>query len=96
MEIRLDLTRHCIETAAGLKVERLIQSYFKKPDKATGRQIKALTLFLQQADFQDLRHVMARERINGKVLLVFPPDPVQMEIRFKDRVILPFSAKTNR
>ena len=55
MEIRLDLSRHCIETAARLKLERLIRQCLKTPDAETETLIEALTSFLSNNDFGDLR-----------------------------------------
>ena len=55
MEIRLDLSRHCIETAARLKLEHLIRRCLKTPDTETETLIEALTSFLSDNDFGDLR-----------------------------------------
>jgi len=96
MEIRFDLSRHCIETAARLKVERLIRSYFKAQDPGTEDRITALTHFLEQADFQDLRN-----RINQITLALSPEAPHAVlvisrdlkiiEIRFNNQSIYPNS-----
>lgn len=93
MEIRLDLSRHCIETAARLRVEQLIRSYFRQPALDTGHQIRALTLFLEQADFSDLRHAMARETGPGSPIarLIFPTDLNRLEIRFYGRSLFPLA-----
>ena len=55
MEIRLDLSRHCIQTAARLKLEHLIRQCLKAPDQETEEMIEALTDFLSQNDFGQLR-----------------------------------------
>lgn len=55
MEIRLDLSRHCIQTAARLKLEHLIRQCLKAPDQETEEMIEALTDFLSQNDFGELR-----------------------------------------
>ena len=93
MKIRLDLSRHCIETAARLKVEGLIKSYFKTQTPETDRQIQALTRFLEQADFHQLRHVMAREAGQNHAIawLIIPEDIKRMEIRFREKVWFPLN-----
>jgi hypothetical protein len=55
MEIRLDLSRHCIQTAARLKLEHLIRQCLKAPDQETEKKIEVLTDFLLQNDFGELR-----------------------------------------
>ncbi|WP_462269087.1 hypothetical protein [Desulfobacter sp.] len=55
MEIRLDLSRHCIQTAACLKLEHLVRQCLKEPDQATEEMIETLTDFLAQNDFGELR-----------------------------------------
>ena len=55
MEIRLNLSRHCIQTAARLKLEHLIRQCLKAPDQETEEMIEALTDFLSQNDFGELR-----------------------------------------
>jgi len=93
MEICLDLSCHCIETAARLKVEALIRSYFKSQTPETDRQIQALTRFLTQADFYELRHAMAAHKGQEKATahLLFPEDMEKMEIRFRGSVFFPLS-----
>jgi len=93
MEICLDLSRHCIETAAKLKVEELIRSYFKIQTPEIARRIQVMTRFLEQADFHELRHAMAREpdQDNNTACLLFPEDINRMEIRFRGKVWFPLS-----
>ena len=55
MEIRLDLRRHCIQTAARLKLEHLIRQCLKAPDQETEEMIETLTEFLSLNDFGKLR-----------------------------------------
>ncbi|WDP89494.1 MAG: hypothetical protein HUN04_07070 [Desulfobacter sp.] len=95
MEIRLDLSRHCIETAARLKAEGLIRSYFKTPDSDTEDRIAALTRFLETADFQELRTRISRfendpsdpsAKIRKAVLVISKTDP-QFEIRLNNQSI---------
>ncbi|WP_299983053.1 hypothetical protein [Desulfobacula sp.] len=61
MEIILNLTRHCIETASKRKYEHLIRQWFKLADTDKKRipieqQITALKYFLEKAEFSDLRN----------------------------------------
>ncbi len=89
MEIHLDLSRHCIETAARLKVEGLIRSYFKAPEPFTEDRIAALTRFLEQADFQDLRtridrrNALAEGPENTRAILIFSKALDPLELCFK-------------
>jgi len=62
MEISLDISRHCIETAARLKLERLIRACIKCPDPVIENQIEVLTDFLKRADFSDLRSQIEKLR----------------------------------
>jgi len=55
MEIRLDLSRHCIRTAARLKLEHLVRQCLKAPDQETEEKIEILTGFLSLNDFGELR-----------------------------------------
>ncbi|PIE63073.1 MAG: hypothetical protein CSA25_02040 [Desulfobacter postgatei] len=56
MEIRLDLSCHCIQTAARLKLEGLIRQCLKTPDQKIEKMIETLTDFLSQNDFGELRN----------------------------------------
>ena len=94
MEIHLDLCRHCIETAARLKVEGLIRSYFKDPDPGAEDRITTLTRFLEQADFQDLRTRINRFHdrpgtMDAKAILIFSKDLQLVKISFNNQSIYP-------
>jgi len=93
MKICLDLSRHCIETAARLKVEGLIRSYFKAPAPETEGQITALTHFLENTDFQDLRTRISRvgnpcdPQGDSTAILTISKDIKSFEIHFKNQSI---------
>ena len=60
MEIRLDLSHHCIQTAARKKYERLLSLYWQKTTVTSEqtfleKQIEVLKFFLEQANFMSLR-----------------------------------------
>ena len=80
MEICLDLSRHCIQTAARLKLEHLIRQCLKAPDQKTEEMIETLTNFLSQNDFGKLRRriELARKSLEDGpasfVLLDLPGD----------------------
>ncbi len=63
MLITLHLKKHCIETAAKNRYEMLIKQYFsshktssKEEQEKIEIEIEQLLLFLENADFEDLRH----------------------------------------
>ncbi|CCK79871.1 hypothetical protein [Desulfobacula toluolica] len=61
MEIPLNLTHHCIETASKREYERMVRQCFKISDTDNERmplekKISALIYFLEKADFSDLRN----------------------------------------
>ena len=90
MIIRLDLSRHCIETTARLRLETLIRSYFKLPDPDTEDRITALTHFLKTVDFQDLRvRISQLEGSETSAVLIISKDLTSVEIRFKNQSIYP-------
>nr|WP_321401080.1 hypothetical protein [uncultured Desulfobacter sp.] len=80
MEIRLDLSRHCIQTAARLKLEHLIRQCLKAPNQGTEEMIEALTDFLSQRDFGELRRRIDLARTSlgddpdARVTLALPDD----------------------
>ena len=76
MEIRLDLSRHCIQTAARLKLEHLIRQCLKAPDQETEDIIETLTDFLSQNDFGELRRRidLARKSLGGDPVPLMPLD----------------------
>ena len=90
MIISLDLSRHCIETAARLKREDLVRRCLKSPAPEEEAQLDYLTPFLEQADFPALR-----SRINAQVpharqaTLIFNQSPRRLQIHVNDRIILP-------
>lgn len=56
--IKLNLGRHCVETAARLRTEPLIRWYFKNPDPVILINIQMLTEFLENTDFHALRNLI--------------------------------------
>ena len=93
MEIILDLTRHCIETASKKKYERLIRQYFKtdKKEKSTiENQIRALKYFLENADFSELRNLCSNfDSIEKKVVLIVLQPFEKMHVRFNNKTLYP-------
>jgi hypothetical protein len=58
MELRLDLSRHCIQTELKRRHERAVFDYFRAPPKAQARQaklIETLRRALEGLDFPGLR-----------------------------------------
>ncbi|WP_320042018.1 hypothetical protein [uncultured Desulfobacter sp.] len=86
MEIRLDLSRHCIQTAARLKLEHLIRQCLKAPDQETEFLIEVLTEFLSQNDFGELRR---RIDLAGKSLKDDPVSLVRLDL--PGDMVKPFS-----
>ncbi|WP_020585211.1 hypothetical protein [Desulfobacter curvatus] len=86
MEIRLDLSRHCIQTAARLKLEHLIRQCLKSPDQETEEKIEALTGFLSKNDFGELRRRidLARKFLENDPAYLMPLD-------LPDDMLKPFS-----
>ena len=86
MEIRLDLSRHCIQTAARLKLEHLIRQCLKVPDQETEEMIEVLTDFLSHNDFGQLRrHIdLSRELFKEAPGSLIPLD-------LPDNMLNPFS-----
>ena len=76
MEIRLNLSRHCIQTAARLKLEHLIRQCLKAPDQETEHMIEILTDFLSQNDFDELRRRidLARQFLGNDPASLVPLD----------------------
>jgi hypothetical protein len=95
MEIPLDLSRHCIETASKKKYEGLIRQYFKPSpsnnEKITiEQQISALTYFLTNADFSDLRNRFNNSGSIEKTATLFIPEHFQdMYIYFNETIYYP-------
>ena len=86
MEIRLNLSRHCIQTAARLKLEHLIRQCLKAPDQETEEMIETLTDFLSQNDFGELRRRidLARKSLGDNPVSLVPLD-------LPDGMLKPFS-----
>ncbi len=86
MEIRLDLSRHCIQAAARLKLEHLIRQCLKAPDQETEEMIETLTDFLSQNDFGELRRRidLARKSLGDDPVSLVPLD-------LPDDMLKPFS-----
>lgn len=95
MEMILDTSRHCIETASKKEYERLIQQYFKacssgKEKSILEQRIDALAYLLKHADFPDLRnqyHAMGHSEIAS--ILVIPRDLKDMHIRLDQDILHP-------
>ena len=89
MDIRLNLTHHCIQTAARLKLERLIRQCLKSPDQETEDMIETLTAFLSLSDFGELRRRidLARKAFEDSPAPLVPLD-------LPDDMLEPFSRLT--
>lgn len=56
MEVELNLDRHCIETAAKKKYERLVQELLKiEENEKREKELEFLLDFLKNANFSELR-----------------------------------------
>lgn len=86
MEIRLDLSRHCIQTAARLKLEQLIRQCLKVPDPKIEEKIEAVTNFLSQNDFGELRR---RLDLSHKAFEEAPDSLIPLDL--PDDMLKPFS-----
>ena len=91
MKIKLNINRHCIETAARLKNEHLIRAALKAPDAEIEAGITALTWLLKHADFLILRTVINRlEPVPEQAVLEWKSDdPAGMMIRAGETVVKP-------
>ncbi len=94
MEIILDLSRNCIETASKKEHERLIKCYFRSSDadekeKLIEPRITALKYFLEKADFLDFRHQCLKTGVNGEVILIVPQRFDDMHVRFNQARLYP-------
>lgn len=91
MEIILNLSRYCIETASRKKHDRLVTEYFKAngedQKKVIGHQITALKYFLEEADFSNLRYHCSK--LDSEVLLIIPRQFKDMHIRFNETILYP-------
>ncbi|MCK5696127.1 MAG: hypothetical protein KAH62_05960 [Desulfobacula sp.] len=93
MEIFLDLTRYCIETASKKKYERLIRQYFKTNKKEKNNlenQICALKYFLEKADFSELRNRFSNSNsVKKRAVLIVAQPFKKMYIRFNNATFYP-------
>ncbi|MCD4718843.1 MAG: hypothetical protein K8S13_03160 [Desulfobacula sp.] len=95
MEIILDLSRHCIETASKKKYERLIRQYFKTTDTQKENfiledQISALKYFLEKADFSELRNRCSNsDSVEKKAVLIVSQPFEKMHVRFNKTILYP-------
>jgi uncharacterized membrane protein YgaE (UPF0421/DUF939 family) len=95
MELFLDLSRHCIETASQIQYERLIRQYFKKKPVEKEKidieqQISALKYFLSNANFYDLRNRFNNSNsIEKKATLVISEHFKDMYIYFNHTIYYP-------
>ncbi len=93
MEIYLDISRLCIETAAQKKYEGLIRQYFKAKvlgkEKVTfEKQINALKYFLEKADFSALRNSCKNTAsVETMAILVVPRRLEDMHVRLNNRIL---------
>jgi hypothetical protein len=90
MEIYLDISRLCIETAARKKYEGLIRQYFKaktfNKEKITLEQkIPALLFFLEKANFPELRNYCNNSAsVEIRVVLIVLQDLGDMHVRLNE------------
>ena len=94
MEITLNTSRQCIETASKKEYERLIQQYFKTDSSEKNKilmeeQIEALTYFLQNADFSYLRNRYHAMGFSGTSVLAIPETLKNMHIRLAREILCP-------
>lgn len=94
MKIRLDLSRHCIETASKKKYEQMIIQYFKTPGgdgekSATEHHISALKYFLEKADFSKLRALCSKIDSNREAVLIVPQNFEGMHICINQTILYP-------
>lgn len=95
MEIKLELTKHCIQTEAKKKYERLMSKYFKQATSDRNlsileEQIEGLKYFLEHADFGYLRATYSF--LNGnqggqEVVLDIPNNFEKMKLVHDDEAI---------
>lgn len=92
MKIILNISRHCIETAAKAKYEQLIRSYLKRgtPEKEKRfieNQIDALKFFLEHTDFNELRYRCSLEGPNQEAELTVGRALENMVVRIKGKAV---------
>lgn len=95
MEIILDISRQCIETASKKKYSRIISQYFNSDTteiekNVIEKQITALTYFLENADFSDLRDLYSKAgSLNTTSVLIIPENLTNMHVKVDDTVFYP-------
>jgi len=93
MDIMLDLSPFCVQTAAKRRYESLLNGYFKADgDKSVmEEQIEGLTFFLKYADFGYLRRRYPEldGGINTRIILRIPENQHEMQIICQEKRIDP-------
>ena len=76
MKIRLDLSRHCIETATRKQYHKTISRYFKTPDHREQLQaeLEVLILAMERFDFSFLRRAYPELEGHGTHEVVLEAD----------------------
>lgn len=95
MDIIIDISRHCIETASKKKYNSLINQYFKAETTdiekcIIEKQIIALVYFLENADFSDLRNRYSKTGSLSTIsVLIIPENLENMHIKFDTAMFYP-------
>jgi hypothetical protein len=95
MEIILDMSRQCIETASKNIYNRIISQYFNSDTtdiekNIIEKQITALTYFLENADFSDLRNLYSEAGSLSTIsVLIIPENLTNMHVKVDDTVFYP-------
>lgn len=95
MEIPLNLTHNCIQTASKREYERLIRQCFKIFDAdnesiTLENKISALIFFLENADFSDLRNRFNKiDSDEKKADLIISQDFKDMYVRIDKTTLYP-------
>lgn len=92
VEIELNFSRYCIETAAKKTYEKRIREYFSK-GKAHSldleKEISLLKYFLETADFQSLRTLCSQTGKNHAVLVTQKDNRLKLKFDDSTKVELP-------
>ncbi|SDU20251.1 hypothetical protein [Desulfobacula phenolica] len=98
MEIPLNLTHHCIETASKREYERMVRQCFKISDDDNERmplenKISALIYFLENTDFSDLRNrcnkIYSDKKDEKKADLIIPQNFKDMYVCIDKTTLYP-------
>jgi hypothetical protein len=95
MEIILDLSHHCIETASKREYERLVRQCFKRDNtdrdiSIIETQISALKYLLEKANFSNLRNqCSAAGSVEKKAVLMVSRPFKDLYIRFNNATLYP-------